>query len=84
MSSLLSARSSTQTPNPSIARAQANSCDRAAGLADVGVRLEIWPKMFHIWPNYHQVLAQRRQPGNNVQDILGSLVRWIDMGGADG
>ena len=33
---------------------------RAAGLADVGVRLEIWPKMFHIWPNYHQVLAQGR------------------------
>jgi acetyl esterase/lipase len=34
---------------------------RAAGLADVGVRLEIWPKMFHIWPNYHPVLAQGRQ-----------------------
>ena len=34
---------------------------RAAGLADVSVRLEIWPKMFHIWPIYHQVLAQGRQ-----------------------
>jgi acetyl esterase/lipase len=34
---------------------------RAAGLADVSVRLEIWPKMFHIWLNYHQVLAQGRQ-----------------------
>jgi acetyl esterase/lipase len=34
---------------------------RAAGLADVGVRLEIWPKMFHIWPLYHPVLAQGRQ-----------------------
>ncbi|GAB2481228.1 alpha/beta hydrolase [Comamonas humi] len=34
---------------------------RAAGLADVSVRLEIWPKMFHIWPNYHPVLAQGRQ-----------------------
>jgi acetyl esterase/lipase len=34
---------------------------RAAGLADVSVRLEIWPKMFHIWPTYHQVLAQGRQ-----------------------
>ena len=34
---------------------------RAAGLADVSVRLEFWPKMFHIWPNYHQVLAQARQ-----------------------
>jgi epsilon-lactone hydrolase len=34
---------------------------RAGGLADVSVRLEIWPKMFHFWPNYHQVLAQGRQ-----------------------
>jgi len=34
---------------------------RVAGLADVSVRLEIWPSMFHIWPNYHQVLAQGRQ-----------------------
>lgn len=34
---------------------------RAAGLANVSVRLEIWPKMFHFWPNYHQVLAQGRQ-----------------------
>jgi acetyl esterase/lipase len=34
---------------------------RAAGLADVSVRLEIWPKMFHFWATYHQVLAQGRQ-----------------------
>jgi acetyl esterase/lipase len=34
---------------------------RAAGLVDVSVRLEIWPKMFHAWPTYHQVLAQGRQ-----------------------
>lgn len=34
---------------------------RAAGLADVSVRLEIWPNMFHVWPNYHQMLAQGRQ-----------------------
>jgi acetyl esterase/lipase len=34
---------------------------RAAGLADVSVRLEIWPKMFHVWPTYHQLLAQGRQ-----------------------
>jgi acetyl esterase/lipase len=34
---------------------------RAAGLADVSVRLEVWPRMFHIWPNYHQVLAEGRQ-----------------------
>src|SRR5262245_4755882 len=29
---------------------------RAAGLADVSVRLEIWPKMFHFWAKYHPVL----------------------------
>jgi acetyl esterase/lipase len=34
---------------------------RAAGLADVSVRLEIWPQMFHVWATYHQVLAQGRQ-----------------------
>lgn len=34
---------------------------RATGLADVSVRLEIWPKMFHVWLTYHQVLAQGRQ-----------------------
>jgi len=34
---------------------------RAAGLADVSVRLEIWPKMIHAWPTYHPVLAQGRQ-----------------------
>lgn len=39
----------------------AMALSRAAGLADVSVRLEIWPKMFHIWPTYHQVLAQGRQ-----------------------
>jgi len=44
---------------------------RAAGLADVSVRLEIWPGMFHIWPNYHQVLAQGRQ----AVDRAGWLLR---------
>jgi acetyl esterase/lipase len=34
---------------------------RVAGLADVSVRLEIWPQMVHIWPTYHPVLAQGRQ-----------------------
>jgi hypothetical protein len=34
---------------------------RTAGLTDVSVRLEIWPKMFHLWPTYHQVLLQGRQ-----------------------
>jgi acetyl esterase/lipase len=34
---------------------------RAAGLADVSVRLEIWPKLFHFWATYYQVLAQGRE-----------------------
>ena len=34
---------------------------RAAGMADVAVRLEIWPRMVHIWPNYFPMLAQARQ-----------------------
>lgn len=34
---------------------------RAAGLADVKVHLEIWPRMVHIWPTYHQVLAEGRR-----------------------
>jgi len=34
---------------------------RAAGMADVAVRLEIWPRMVHIWPNYFPMLAQGRQ-----------------------
>jgi acetyl esterase/lipase len=39
----------------------APALSRAAGLADVSVRLEIWPQMVHIWPTYHPVLAQGRQ-----------------------
>ncbi len=34
---------------------------RAAGLADVSVRLEVWPNMFHIWPTYHQILADGKR-----------------------
>ena len=34
---------------------------RQAGLADVRVRLEIWPAMFHIWPSYHQMLDDGRK-----------------------
>jgi monoterpene epsilon-lactone hydrolase len=34
---------------------------RAAGAADVSVRLEIWPRMIHIWPSYHQVLSEGRR-----------------------
>lgn len=44
---------------------------RAASLADVSVQLEIWPKMFHIWPNYHQILAQ----GREAIDRAGRLLR---------
>lgn len=47
---------------------------RAAGLADVGVRLEIWPKMFHIWPTYHQVLAQGRQAITRAGRLLREAV----------
>jgi acetyl esterase/lipase len=47
---------------------------RAAGLADVSVRLEIWPKMFHIWPNYHQVLAQGRQGVTKAGRLLREAV----------
>jgi epsilon-lactone hydrolase len=47
---------------------------RAAGLADVSVRLEIWPKMFHIWPNYHQVLAQGRQGVDRAGRLLREAV----------
>ena len=44
---------------------------RAAGLADVPVRLEIWPRMFHIWPTHHLVLAQARQ----AMEVAGSVIR---------
>ena len=47
---------------------------RAAGLADVGVRLEIWPKMFHIWPNYHPRLAQGRQAIARAGSLLREAV----------
>ena len=50
------------------------SLARAAGLADVGVRLEIWPKMFHIWPNYHQVLAEGRQGVDRAGRLLREAV----------
>jgi acetyl esterase/lipase len=50
------------------------SLTRAAGLADVSVQLEIWPKMFHIWPNYHQVLAQGRQGVDRAGRLLRQAV----------
>lgn len=53
---------------------------RAAGLADVSVRLEIWPKMFHIWPSYHQVLAQGRQGVERAGMLLREAVAAASNG----
>ncbi|WP_426336352.1 alpha/beta hydrolase [Pseudoduganella sp. R-31] len=44
---------------------------RAATIADVRVRLEIWPKMFHFWPNYYQELME----GKQALDMAGSILR---------
>jgi acetyl esterase/lipase len=44
---------------------------RQAGLADVPVRLEVWPGMFHIWPTYHQVLPE----GRRALASIGAIVR---------
>ena len=44
---------------------------RAATLADVRVRLDIWPKMFHFWPNYYQELTEGRQ----ALEMAGALLR---------
>lgn len=43
---------------------------RAATLAEIRVRLEIWPKMFHFWPNYYQELAEGRQAVNMAGAIM--------------
>ena len=53
---------------------------RAAGLADVSVRLEIWPKMFHIWPSYHQVLAQGRQGVERAGRLLREALETASNG----
>ena len=53
---------------------------RAAGLADVSVRLEIWPKMFHIWAAYHQVLAQGRQAVARAGRLLREAVEAASSG----
>jgi acetyl esterase/lipase len=53
---------------------------RAAGLADVSMRLEIWPKMFHIWPNYHQVLAQGRHAVARAGKLLREAVEAASSG----
>jgi len=53
---------------------------RTAGLADVSVRLEIWPRMFHIWPNYHQVLAQGRQGVGRAGRLLREAVDAASSG----
>lgn len=44
---------------------------RAATIADVRVRLEIWPKMFHFWPNYYQELKE----GKQALDMAGAILR---------
>lgn len=44
---------------------------RTATLADIPVRLEIWPKMFHFWPNYLQELAE----GRHAVDMAGIILR---------
>jgi epsilon-lactone hydrolase len=44
---------------------------RTATLADVRVRLDIWPKMFHFWPNYYQELTEGRQ----ALEMAGALLR---------
>ena len=47
---------------------------RSATLADARVRLEIWPKMFHFWPNYYQELEEGRQAVN----LAGAIMRdWL-------
>ncbi|HEX2010577.1 MAG TPA: alpha/beta hydrolase [Roseateles sp.] len=53
---------------------------RAAGLADVSVRLEIWPRMFHVWPTYHQVLAQGRQGVVRAGGLLREAVAAASSG----
>jgi len=52
---------------------------RAAGLADVSVRLEIWPKMFHVWATYHQVLAQGRQAVARAGRLLREAVEAANL-----
>jgi len=34
---------------------------RAAGAADVSVRIEIWPEMIHIWHVFHRILGDGRK-----------------------
>lgn len=34
---------------------------RAAGIAGVPVRLEIWPEMFHVWHNFHPIFEPARR-----------------------
>lgn len=43
---------------------------RRAGLADVPVRLEIWPGMFHIWPTYHQMLGEGRRAIAQIGGVM--------------
>jgi acetyl esterase/lipase len=53
---------------------------RAAGLADVSVRLEIWPKMFHLWASYHPVLEQGRRAVARAGRLLREAVAAASSG----
>src|SRR4029077_12669774 len=44
---------------------------RAAGVADVSVRLEIWPEMIHIWHVFHRILGD----GRRAVQVGGKVVR---------
>jgi monoterpene epsilon-lactone hydrolase len=48
---------------------------RQAGIADVPVRLEVWPGMFHIWPTYHQMLAEGRKAISQIGAIMRSAIQ---------
>jgi acetyl esterase/lipase len=54
--------------------ADATRLAEAAGIADVDVRLEIWPHMIHAWPVWNAALAD----GRRALAAAGEFVRaWI-------
>ena len=44
---------------------------RAAGAAEVSIRLEIWPEMIHVWPLFHPMLAEGRRAVAEIGDFIG-------------
>jgi epsilon-lactone hydrolase len=46
----------------------------------VSVRLEIWPKMFHVWAIYHQMLAQGRQVVASAGRLMREVVEAASSG----